>query len=103
MSDPSFQLPTADGPIVVINERMADDAALMRWLRKIEGLPVLRRRDGSMCKLQDPEVVLEACIGLVGGMDEGGNRRGGKLADGIMRKLQTLKGNWHGAKGLHGP
>ncbi|KFX92688.1 hypothetical protein V490_05239 [Pseudogymnoascus sp. VKM F-3557] len=103
MSDPSFQLPTADGPIVVINERMVDDAALMRWLRKIEGLPVLRRQDGSMCKLQDPEVVLEACIGLVGGMDEGGNRRGGMLADGIKRKLQTLKGNWHSAGGLHGP
>ncbi|KFZ12479.1 hypothetical protein V501_04217 [Pseudogymnoascus sp. VKM F-4519 (FW-2642)] len=102
-SDPSFQLRTAEGPIVVINESMADDAALMCWLLKREGLPVLRGRDGSMCKLQNPEVVLETCIRFVGGMDEGGNQRGGRLADGIVRKLRTLKGNWHGAGGLHGP
>ena len=88
---------------MVINESMADDAALMGWLWKGGMVPVLRGRDGSMCKLQAPEVVLEACIGLVSGIDDGGNGSGGRLADGIVSKLRMLQGNWHGARGLPGP
>ncbi|KFY76372.1 hypothetical protein V498_09604 [Pseudogymnoascus sp. VKM F-4517 (FW-2822)] len=100
MSDPNFPPPTPQGPIVVINESAADDAALMGWLWKGVGVPVLRCRDDSMCRLQAPEVVLEACIGFVGGEDGGGSGTGGRLADGIVRKLRMLKGNWHCAGGL---
>lgn len=103
MSDPSFPRPTAEGPIVVINESTADDAALMGWLWKGGMVPVLRSRDGSMCRLQAPEVVLEACIGFVGGVDDGGNGTGERLADRIVSKLRMLQGNWHGARGLPGP
>ncbi|KFY13633.1 hypothetical protein V492_03134 [Pseudogymnoascus sp. VKM F-4246] len=103
MSDPNFPPPTAQGPIVVINESVADDAALMGWLCKGVGVPVLRGRDGSMCRLQAPEVVLEACIGFVGGMDEGQNGTGEGLADGIVRKLRMLQGNWHNTGGLPVP
>lgn len=103
MSDPNFPPPMAQGPIVVINESVADDAALMGWLWKGVGVPVLRGRNGRMCRLQAPEVVLEVCIGFVGGVDERGNGTGGRLADGIVRKLRMLKGNWHSTGGLPVP
>lgn len=99
-SDPSFPQQMAWGPTVVINESTPDDTVLMDWLWKGGSVPVLRDRDGRVCRLQSPDVVLEACIGFVGGVDEGGNGTGGRLADGIARKLRMLKGNWHGSRGL---
>jgi hypothetical protein len=99
-SDPSFPQQTAEGAIVVINESAPEDAALMDWLWKGEGIPVIRGKDGAVTRLEAPETVLGVCIGFVGGAEKGREGTGGRLADGIARKLKMLRGNWHGAGGL---
>ena len=79
----------------------------MAWLWKGEGLPVLCGRGGGVTALVRAEEVLEACIGFVGGAEAGNGKGngigGGRLADGVVRKLRALKGNWHGPGGLVSP
>lgn len=108
-SDPSFPQSATSGPLVLINDLASDDSSLMAWLWAGEGTPAVRGRDGQTVALSKPEEVLEACIGLVGGgraadaCDSSIGSSGSRLADGVVRKLRALKGNWHGPGGLISP
>ena len=99
-SDPSFPQSATNGPLVLINDLPSDDTSLMAWLWTGEGTPAIMGRDGRTTPLVKPEEILETCTELVSGGDGDKTPSGSRLADGVVRKLKSLKTNWHGPGGL---
>lgn len=93
-SDPSFPQHAAGGKEVAINTCLPEDQKLMAWLWNGEGMPILKGENAVVTRLENPSEVLLHCIGLV----SAGDGTGGRLSDGIVRKLKMLHDNWHGAE-----
>ncbi|KAI1389458.1 uncharacterized protein F4822DRAFT_398405 [Hypoxylon trugodes] len=94
--DPNFQKRDELGSPVAIDQVTPEDPAVIAYLWKEDGVPVLtRQRDGVSATLEKPTDVLEYAIKT---LEDGVSSR---LSDGIRRKLIALGSHWQ-ADGLTG-
>ena len=77
----------ADRPFA-IDALTPEDAAINRYLKYQEGLPMLSKLDGSFISTDVPNNILKYCIDL---LEEDSSMR---LTDGIKRKLRIFLAGW---------
>lgn len=90
--DPDFQKRDESGDAVPIDQVKPEDTAIISYLWRSQGVPVLSCRDGSAIGLDKPAETLSYAVKI---LEDGISSR---FSDGIRRKLIALENNWSAAE-----